>query len=495
MDLDAEAEQDALLNPRVVHVHDYVHDCVESGGCAQGRGTQMVDSKVGWGRCSRAEAASRAGLLSVCAFAVAVAGCGAPRDAVSAPASSTGASGAQAGGSTGAGATAAGATAGRASSAAGRGGRDAQGSAGVGGADPSGGMSGAAGVSGGAGPAAASGSGGAASVDAGPSDAAAGGDAGSDDRCDVGAYAGTAPQALRLTGNTFAHDPTMIEADGVFYRFWTGDDLPMASSTDLMNWTAGAAVYRDGYPDWSREWLAGVSGQTFNFPWAPDVSFFNGKYHLYSSFSAKFGDNISCITHLTTDDIASGDWTDHGPVICTEGDEPYNAIDADVGFDTQGKPFLAFGSFWDGIMAFELDANGDRVGTELTRLAWAREIEAPVLFRRCGYYYLFVTWGLCCPGQGRRVDQLTYRVAVGRSENVLGPYLDKEGVSMVEGGGTLIVQGDDAYAAAGHSDVLVTGDRIYHLYHAYRSPRGDAELRIVEMPFDDQGWPVPAAGP
>jgi arabinan endo-1,5-alpha-L-arabinosidase len=131
----------------------------------------------------------------------------------------------------------------------------------------------------------------------------------------------------------------------------------------------------------------------------------------------------------------------------------------------------------------------------LTRLAWAKEIEAPVLFRRCGYYYLFVSWGLCCPGQGRSVDQLTYRVAVGRSKNILGPYVDKTGKNMVDGGGTLMVQGDDTFAAAGHSDVLVTHDRIYHLYHAYRRPSGNAELRMVEMPCDQNGWPVPASGP
>jgi arabinan endo-1,5-alpha-L-arabinosidase len=316
-----------------------------------------------------------------------------------------------------------------------------------------------------------------------------------DDRCEAGVYDGKPPQPLSLAGNKFAHDPTMIESKGVYYRFWTGERIPSATSTDLMTWRDAPAVYQGNYPAWSREWLAGVPGQTFNFPWAPDVSFFNGQHHLFASFSAKFGDNISCITHLTTQDIATQPWTDHGPVICSEGDERFNAIDPDVELDEQGNAYLAFGSFWDGIMAMPLDATGKRVGTELTRLAWAKEIEAPVLFRRCGYYYLFVSWGLCCPGQGRSVDQLSYRVAVGRSKNILGPYLDKDGKDMVDGGGTIVVRGDDNFAAAGHSDVVVVGKRIYNIYHAYRRPRGDAELRIVEMPFDTMGWPVPASGP
>jgi arabinan endo-1,5-alpha-L-arabinosidase len=314
-----------------------------------------------------------------------------------------------------------------------------------------------------------------------------------DDNCAIGNASGTRPAALTLSGDTAAHDPTMIEAGGTYYRFWTGDRIPVATSTDLMNWRDAQPVYRNGYPMWSKDWLAGVSGQTFNFPWAPDASHFGDQYHLYSAFSAKFGDNISCITHLTTTDVAANDWMDHGPVICTKGSEKYNAIDAEVGLDLDGTAYLAFGSFWDGIFAFKLDAKGDRVGTDLTRLAWAKEIEAPVMFHRCGYYYLLVSWGLCCPGNDRSVDQLTYKVVVGRSKNIMGPYVDRKGVSMVEGGGSVIVQGDNTFAAAGHSDVLLTKGHFYHLYHAYRRPSGRAELRIVEMQFDAEGWPV--AGP
>lgn len=314
---------------------------------------------------------------------------------------------------------------------------------------------------------------------------------GGDPTCSQGVWDGSPPEVLTLSGNTGTHDPTMIEADGVFYRFWTGPNIPMATSTDLRNWSSGPSVYSGGYPAWVSDWLDDIPNQTFNFPWAPDVSYWNGQYHLYSSFSARFGDNISCITHLTRSSMTSGSWTDHGPVICTQGNENYNAIDADVGLDTDGNAYLAFGSFWDGIMAIPLNPDGSRKGTSMTRLAWASQIEAPVLFYRCGYYYLFVTWGLCCPGEGRSVDQLTYRVAVGRSENILGPYVDKNGTNMVSGGGTLLVQGGGQWAAAGHSDVIVTGNKIYHLYHAYRKSDGNAQLRIVELPFDDQGWPVP----
>lgn len=321
-----------------------------------------------------------------------------------------------------------------------------------------------------------------------------GGAAGTDDendRCEVGD--GSAKTPLTLSGNTFAHDPTMIKVDQTYYRFWTGERIQRSTSNDLLRWSNTTTVYT-AYPEWVTTWLASVPGQTFNFPWAPDVAEFGGQIHLYSSFSAKFGDNVSCITHLTTDDIAGNRWTDHGPIICSEGHENYNAIDADIGFDTDGNPYFSFGSFWDGIFAFPLNPDGSRKGNDLTRLAWAPQIEAPVFLSRCGYYYLFVTWGLCCPGEGRRVSDLTYRVVVGRSENILGPYVDKTGTSLIDGGGTLVVQGDRVdWAAAGHSDVLIDGDKIYHTYHAYAQSNGNASLRIVELAFDAEGWPLPHA--
>lgn len=365
----------------------------------------------------------------------------------------------------------------------------------AGGAGAQGGTS-EGGTSGGGQTAAGGGGGGAATGGVGggePEGGAGGGGRAADDLCEVGKAEGGPNVPLTLSGNTFAHDPTMIKVGDTYYRFWTGERIQRSTSDDLLRWSNTSTVY-SAYPAWSTSWLNGIAGETFNFPWAPDVASFGGQVHLYSSFSAKFGDNISCITHLTTSDIAGNEWTDHGPVICTEGNENYNAIDADVGFDTEGNAYLSFGSFWDGIFAFPLNSDGSRKGTELTRLAWASQIEAPVLFRRCGYYYLFVTWGLCCPGEGRSVNDLTYRVAVGRSEDVLGPYVDRSGKTLVSGGGTLIVEGDGAqWAAAGHSDVLVDGDRIYHTYHAYAQSSGAASLRIVELEFDAEGWPVPHA--
>jgi len=80
----------------------------------------------------------------------------------------------------------------------------------------------------------------------------------------------------------------MIKVNDTYYRFQTGPNIPSAKSANLINWEGAPSVY-NARPGWANDWLGGISGQTFNFPWAPDVSEFNWKVHIYSSFSAKFG--------------------------------------------------------------------------------------------------------------------------------------------------------------------------------------------------------------
>jgi arabinan endo-1,5-alpha-L-arabinosidase len=330
------------------------------------------------------------------------------------------------------------------------------------------------------------------------------------DRCDIGVWDGSPPEVLSLSGSLGTHDPSIIEADGVYYRFDTGLNIPAFTSNNLTQWSSAGGVYSNStYPP---AWLAdfrsehGWTTAGNRDPWAPDVIYFGGKYHLYSSNSLFFGDNISCISHLTKTDISSGSWEDEGPVVCTSGSENFNAIDPEVELDEDGTPWMAFGSFWSAaIQAIQLDQNGNRVGSEFHHLAHASSIEGPTLVRRCGYYYLLVTHGLCCPNTtepARNINNIDYRTVVGRSENILGPYVDKNGTPLTSGGGTILVEGQNTsgvtspYAAAGHGDVFIAGDMFYHAYHAYPYSRNPyAELRIVEMPFDDEGWPVAAPAP
>ena len=50
-----------------------------------------------------------------------------------------------------------------------------------------------------------------------------------------------------------------------------------------------------------------------------------------------------------------------------------------------------------------------------------------------GWYYLLDTHGSCCRGADSG-----YNIRVGRSKNVAGPFLDNDGMDMLQGGGKLV---------------------------------------------------------
>jgi arabinan endo-1,5-alpha-L-arabinosidase len=207
--------------------------------------------------------------------------------------------------------------------------------------------------------------------------------------------------------------------------------------------------------------------------------------------------NRSCIGHATKAALSTGSFTDQGSVVCsnvtTSGDN-WNAIDPNVIVDVDGKAWLSFGSFWGGLKMIELDQEGNRVGSVLYSIAARPQnsgaLEAPFIVRRCGYYYLFVSFDTCCQGVNS-----TYNTRVGRSASVTGPYVDKAGTEMMDGGGTLLVQGGTRWKGPGHNAVVFSGTKAYNLYHSYDADaNGQSILRIAELVWDAEGWPI-SAGP
>jgi arabinan endo-1,5-alpha-L-arabinosidase len=291
------------------------------------------------------------------------------------------------------------------------------------------------------------------------------------------------PTTLALSGDLGTHDPSAIFADGVYYLFATGNGIATKTSTNLLDWRGTPDVF-SSIPSWVAGKLSGVSNV-----WAPDISFFNGVYHLYYAVST-FGSNKSCIGHATRASLGSGSWTDHGAVICSNvgTTDDFNAIDPNIIVDDDGTPWLDFGSFWSGVKLVKLAADGTRADTVVSSLADNKSIEGPYIVHQCGYYYLFVSFGSCC---GSPYD---YNIRVGRSASVSGPYVDKAGTDMMNGGGNLLVQGNGTWTAPGHDAVLVTSQGAYNLYHALDTNHQNPTLRIAELVLDAEGWPV-SGGP
>jgi arabinan endo-1,5-alpha-L-arabinosidase len=291
---------------------------------------------------------------------------------------------------------------------------------------------------------------------------------------------------------TAAHDPVIIQDHETqrYYLFTTGPGIPMYESADLRNWRyVGKALPRN--PDWIRESVPAATDL-----WAPDVTFYNGQYHLFYSASS-FGKNLSAIGLASnrTLDPSSTDyaWVDQGVVVMSEPADNFNAIDPNFALDEQGRPWLLYGSFWSGIKMRRLDpetlkpAEDDPTVYSLaSRVSPPNAIEGAYLLRFGDYFYLFVSHDFCCRG----VDS-TYKIKVGRAETITGPYLDRDGIDLMQDGGTLILEGSERWRGPGHNSILVDDGQPYLVYHAYDADlSGAPRLRIEELYWDEEGWPV-----
>jgi arabinan endo-1,5-alpha-L-arabinosidase len=295
------------------------------------------------------------------------------------------------------------------------------------------------------------------------------------------------------------HDPVMAKEGDTYYVFSTGPGITFYSSTNMKDWTPEGPVFKT-QPVWAKKAAPSFDGHI----WAPDVHFKNGRYYLYYSVSG-FGKNTSGIgvTVNKTLNPRSPDyrWEDQGMVLQSVPlRDDWNAIDPNIVEDDKGNTWMSFGSFWSGLKLVKLNAgltglaepqewhaiaSRSRGKSVATTEAGADEIEAPFIFKKNGYYYLFVSFGLCC-----RKGDSTYHVMVGRSSDVTGPYVDKAGVDMLKGGGSLVIAGDKEWKGLGHNSAYTMDGKDYLVLHAYESADNFLQkLKIMEMKWDANGWP------
>jgi arabinan endo-1,5-alpha-L-arabinosidase len=183
--------------------------------------------------------------------------------------------------------------------------------------------------------------------------------------------------------------------------------------------------------------------------------------------------------------------------------DDFNAIDPNLVLDDQGQAWLSFGSFWTGIKMRKLDRRTgllSKTDTRVYSLAARRDgpltqprnpnlppdteaVEAPFIFHHGGFYYLFVSWDLCCRGV-----KSTYRTMVGRSASVTGPYLDKNGKPMTDGGGSPLLKANSTWLGPGGESLLHLPDKDLIVFHAYSAVDGHPALHISTVGWKD-GWP------
>lgn len=172
--------------------------------------------------------------------------------------------------------------------------------------------------------------------------------------------------------------------------------------------------------------------------------------------------------------------------------------------DGEGTPYLSFGSFWGGLQLVQLTPDAKNIAWDTDDMitiasrksnrdeggnysveAGNNAIEAPFIFKKGDFYYLFASIDYCCRG-----PESTYKMIVGRSEEITGPYLDQNGEQLSKGGGTLLLQGNEDWYGVGHNAVEEFDGTDYLIFHGYdTTDRGRSKLLIKEIKWSQNKWP------
>ena len=283
-----------------------------------------------------------------------------------------------------------------------------------------------------------------------------------------------------------AADPTVIRTEDGFYLYATQTDkywVPIYFSKDLVNWEFKRTAFRNA----TKPQIPG--GGAF---WAPEIRHINGKYVLYFSW-AKWGDGDASFTAVATSDSPLGDFVNSKELL-TKEDFGSNCIDQFY-YEEDNKKYMFVGSF-NGIYVTELTDDGLSVkrnenGTPtLKKQVCGKAFEGTNIYKKNGYYYLFASINNCCDGERSR-----YKVVVGRSQDLLGPYLDKSGKDMINNAWELVLEGDgQKFFGPGHNSIIVQDDAgtDWMIYHSYVKENGEVGGRLGMLDrvlWTEDGWP------
>ncbi len=294
-------------------------------------------------------------------------------------------------------------------------------------------------------------------------------------------------------------DPTVIRIGNKFYVYVTdGNRTRGYESDDMITWgrinNASNSYVMSSKPTFTED------DPSTTGIWAPDINYFDGKYVLYYSVSG-WGGGATCGIGVAVSDNPGGPFVPpannpSGKLFVSGEIGVNNSIDPCFVEAEDGTRYLFWGSF-NGIYMTELSPDGMRVADLAKKtLVAGKSFEAVYIHKRNDYYYMFTSAGSCCEGKNS-----TYKVMVGRSQFLTGPYLNKDGKRMTDfnawnpGDFPVALQGNNNFAGPGHNSRIITDDlgQDWVLYHAYAIDESgntdNRNLMLDRVTWDTAGWP------
>ena len=276
-------------------------------------------------------------------------------------------------------------------------------------------------------------------------------------------------------------DPTVIHAsDGYFYLYATEDthNVPIYRSKDLVKWRYAGTAFTDQTRPMDFVPNGGI--------WAPDINYIGGQYVLYYSKS-EWGKTWECGIGVAVSDRPNGGFHDAHKLFISSEVDIENCIDPFF-IQDDGRNYLFWGSFHD-IYGVELTDDGLAVkeGCTPQKIAGGL-IEATMIHKRNGFYYLIGSAGTCCEGA-----KSTYRLVMARSRNLFGPYVDREGRSAVGDNFSPLLNKSPEVYGPGHCSEFVEDEKgqTWVLYHGFQANDVDAGrvTYLDRIEWGSDGWP------
>ncbi len=320
--------------------------------------------------------------------------------------------------------------------------------------------------------------------------------------------AATEPELLELSGDLGIHDPCMIKAGDTYYLFATGGRRGRGIMPDpRLDRLARVETCRIRVRAASRLGRRGSAA----CPQRLGAGYLILQRQVSSLLLTlvlrreQFGNRAGHEQDARSKQVRLINGSTRGLWSARAGEDDFNAIDPNFVIEDKKNIWLAWGSFWGGIMMRRIDPQTGKLSADDTTLhklaARPRNdehntppvegaIEAPFIVRHGDYWYHFVSWDFCCRGA-----RSNYKVVVGRSPKLTGPYFDKAGKPMSDDGGTLLIEAaTDKWRGAGHPAVYQENGTDYLLFHAYSADTGRPRLHISTLVWED-GWPRVAKMP